>query len=200
MQTDRLKQKPRLFEGKNVLDDKRLMWREQIEVLILRARILVLDNHTKAALELLSANQKLASARGNKLALIRILGCKSEIQVYLEPELVSLVTVTGLIYEFVTSTRLHNMLNPKVGQEAVILSKVKLARASLKPRENELFTHTELEVVSAINANLSDKGIAKKLDVSTNTVRFHIKNIFRKTNAHERIAAAKIASERLGAK
>lgn len=47
----------------------------------------------------------------------------------------------------------------------------------------------ELEVLGELSKGLSDKEIARELDVTPNTVRFHLKNIYSKTGARNRIEA-----------
>ena len=52
-----------------------------------------------------------------------------------------------------------------------------------------LFSPREMEVLRQLAKGMSDKEIARVLDVTSNTVRFHLKNIFAKTGARNRIEA-----------
>jgi two-component system nitrate/nitrite response regulator NarP len=50
-------------------------------------------------------------------------------------------------------------------------------------------TRRELEVLSALAAGRTNKEIAADLTVSSNTVKFHVKNLFQKLNVHNRSQA-----------
>lgn len=50
-------------------------------------------------------------------------------------------------------------------------------------------TRRELEVLSALAAGQSNKEIASELALSTNTVKFHVKNLFQKLDVHNRSQA-----------
>ena len=62
------------------------------------------------------------------------------------------------------------------------------ARALLTPRE--------LEVLSAIGEGLTNKAIARRLDISLHTVKFHVESLFHKLGARTRTEALAKASER----
>jgi len=53
-------------------------------------------------------------------------------------------------------------------------------------RFSEPFSERELEVLRLLNADLTAPEIAVKLIISANTVRTHIKSVYRKLNAHSR--------------
>jgi LuxR family transcriptional regulator, maltose regulon positive regulatory protein len=60
------------------------------------------------------------------------------------------------------------------------------------PREPEgaaRLTSREQEVLLAVEAGGSDKAVGRRLGVSEHAVRFHLKNVFRKLQAHTRIEA-----------
>ena len=70
-----------------------------------------------------------------------------------------------------------------------VLNNSGTAISSTKPdmtNNVELFSERELEVLRLINADLTAPEIANKLIISPNTVRTHIKSIYRKLNAHSR--------------
>ena len=50
-------------------------------------------------------------------------------------------------------------------------------------------TRRELEVLSALAAGRTNKEIAADLTLSSNTVKFHVKNLFQKLNVHNRSQA-----------
>ncbi|HTK38553.1 MAG TPA: LuxR C-terminal-related transcriptional regulator [Pyrinomonadaceae bacterium] len=57
-------------------------------------------------------------------------------------------------------------------------------------------THTEESILRMIVGGMSDKEIAFALDVSENTAKTHIKNIFDKIGASDRTSAATLAIKR----
>jgi len=66
-------------------------------------------------------------------------------------------------------------------------------------RETEahaLLTPRELEVLAALAEGMTNKAIARRLDISLHTVKFHIESLFRKLGARTRTEAVAKASER----
>jgi len=69
--------------------------------------------------------------------------------------------------------------------------------AALKETEfRALLTPREIEVLGAIGEGLTNKAIARRLDISLHTVKFHIESLFRKLGARTRTEAVAKASER----
>jgi DNA-binding CsgD family transcriptional regulator len=66
--------------------------------------------------------------------------------------------------------------------------------AESEPRS--LLTPRELEVLGTIGEGLTNKAIARRLDISLHTVKFHIESLFRKLGARTRTEALAKASER----
>ena len=62
------------------------------------------------------------------------------------------------------------------------------ARALLTPRE--------LEVLAALAEGMTNKAIARRLNISLHTVKFHVESLFRKLGARTRTEAVAKASER----
>jgi len=60
---------------------------------------------------------------------------------------------------------------------------------------NESFSPRELEVLQLLKSDLSGPGIAQRLVISLNTVRYHTKNIYRKLGAGTRLEALQRAKE-----
>lgn len=61
-----------------------------------------------------------------------------------------------------------------------------------------LLTPREAEVLAAIAEGLSNKEIARRLDISLHTVKFHVESLFRKLGARTRTQAlAKAAARRI---
>jgi DNA-binding NarL/FixJ family response regulator len=66
-------------------------------------------------------------------------------------------------------------------------------------RESEghaLLTPREIEVLAALAEGLTNKAIARKLDISLHTVKFHVESLFRKLGARTRTEAVTKAAER----
>jgi|SRR5579859_1654306 len=59
-----------------------------------------------------------------------------------------------------------------------------------------LLTPRELEVLAALSEGMTNKAIARRLDISLHTVKFHIESLFRKLGARTRTEAVTKASER----
>ncbi len=58
-----------------------------------------------------------------------------------------------------------------------------------------LLTPRELEVLAALAEGMTNKAIARRLDISLHTVKFHIESLFRKLGARTRTEAVAKASE-----
>jgi two-component system, NarL family, nitrate/nitrite response regulator NarL len=66
-------------------------------------------------------------------------------------------------------------------------------------RESEgqaLLTPRELEVLAALAEGMTNKAIARRLDISLHTVKFHVESLFRKLGARTRTEAVAKAAER----
>ena len=59
----------------------------------------------------------------------------------------------------------------------------------------EPFSERELQILCLLATDLDVPGIASKLVISANTVRTHIKSLYRKLNAHSRHEALSLARE-----
>jgi len=62
--------------------------------------------------------------------------------------------------------------------------------------EGHLLTPRELQVLDAIAAGLTNKGIARQLGISLHTVKFHVESVFRKLGARTRTEAVAKGLER----
>jgi DNA-binding CsgD family transcriptional regulator len=66
-------------------------------------------------------------------------------------------------------------------------------------RENEahaLLTPRELQVLATLAEGMTNKAIARRLDISLHTVKFHVESLFRKLGARTRTEAVAKAAER----
>ena len=58
--------------------------------------------------------------------------------------------------------------------------------------EAELKYHlskTEIKIIGFLEKGLSNKSISIKCDITENTVKFHLKNIYKKLKVHNRLEA-----------
>ncbi|MEO1170407.1 MAG: LuxR C-terminal-related transcriptional regulator, partial [Pseudomonadota bacterium] len=63
------------------------------------------------------------------------------------------------------------------------------------PYSKELFTVREQEVLQGLADGKANKEIARDLDLTDNTVKFHVRNIYRKLNVTKRVKAVQKARE-----
>jgi DNA-binding NarL/FixJ family response regulator len=61
--------------------------------------------------------------------------------------------------------------------------------ASFQPKKDNLLTERELEILNELSKGANNKKIAEDLFISTNTVKAHIKNIYKKMHVHSRAEA-----------
>jgi DNA-binding CsgD family transcriptional regulator len=59
-----------------------------------------------------------------------------------------------------------------------------------------LLTPRELEVLATLAEGMTNKAIARRLNISLHTVKFHVESLFRKLGARTRTEAVAKASER----
>lgn len=62
-------------------------------------------------------------------------------------------------------------------------------------QENPILSKRELEVMHQLSFGYSNKIIARNIDISENTVRFHLKNIFTKLHVDNRLQAVNVAKK-----
>lgn len=72
-----------------------------------------------------------------------------------------------------------------------------LYKISNKNILNDSLSKRELEVTELLLKGYSNKEIANKLNISNYTVNDHIKNVYRKTNAHSRMELAQLIANRV---
>jgi DNA-binding CsgD family transcriptional regulator len=68
--------------------------------------------------------------------------------------------------------------------------------AMKEPDFRALLTPREIEVLSAIGEGLTNNSIARRLDISLHTVKFHVESLFRKLGVRTRTEAVAKSSER----
>ncbi|NOX08183.1 MAG: two-component system response regulator NarL [Gammaproteobacteria bacterium] len=81
----------------------------------------------------------------------------------------------------------HIILSQKVS-ELIVRGLHK--ESSIKAREKTELTQREEQILSLVAKGLSNKVIARQLNIVESTVKVHVKNILRKLNLHSRVEAA----------
>jgi DNA-binding NarL/FixJ family response regulator len=61
---------------------------------------------------------------------------------------------------------------------------------AVRPPEYERMTHREMQVIDLIGAGLSNKGIAERLNITSHTVKTHVRNVMVKLAVHTRLQIA----------
>ena len=77
------------------------------------------------------------------------------------------------------------------------MTRVVLDKEIFSPTVKEILTHREIEILSLLAVGAKNEEIADKLYISTNTVKTHIYNIFKKINVTNRLQAALWAAKNL---
>jgi DNA-binding CsgD family transcriptional regulator len=65
-----------------------------------------------------------------------------------------------------------------------------------EPEAHALLTPRELDVLAALAEGMTNKAIARRLNISLHTVKFHLESLFRKLGARTRTEAVVKANER----
>lgn len=68
-------------------------------------------------------------------------------------------------------------------------NEIEMATEKVKNGYNSLLTKRETEIMHLIAKGCSNKQMAARLFISEETVKMHVKNIFRKLDVNNRIAA-----------
>jgi DNA-binding NarL/FixJ family response regulator len=75
----------------------------------------------------------------------------------------------------------------------VMKSLVDLSQQQSKQEAGEILSSRELEILRLVAEGLSNAVISERISLSENTVKYHIKNILQKLNAHSRMEAVMFA-------
>jgi LuxR family maltose regulon positive regulatory protein len=83
---------------------------------------------------------------------------------------------------------------PHADSAKIILQQ--FAERSGSDKAEPLLSHRESEVLQQLVHGYSNKVIARKIDVSESTVRFHLRNIFAKLHVQSRLQAVTVARQK----
>jgi len=59
----------------------------------------------------------------------------------------------------------------------------------MNAKPENIFSKTEIKIIRLLEKGLSNKSISKECNISENTVKFHLKNIYKKIGVHNRLQA-----------
>ena len=193
-------------ETARILNLEGQSWREMEAICCARVRFLAAAGNTAAGRELITAFCRLCADRGLYWPLMTGLAVAIRVEV-LAGDLEAAAAHLG---RYLRLIRRADLLRPlacerEVVREALAVflegqhSEALLERArSVRERLAEpdsgatpTFTERELAIVEGVESGLRNKEIARRLGLSENGVRYHLKNIYRKTGARTRIDAAR---------
>ncbi|MEE9273065.1 MAG: LuxR C-terminal-related transcriptional regulator [Robiginitomaculum sp.] len=183
----------------SVFDDpqkmKYLMWREYVVMVQAHSRFLCSKGEGREAQKIIGELIEYGNNFGNKICQMYGLALRAEFFGINSPEFISLSQDTGYLLPLALSEKLRiSLQNEELFQR--IHNRVQDALFVLAPKTNSGFTRREQEIIRLLaQQSASDKEIAVHLDVSIHTVRFHMKNIFRKTNSNDRVSAERKAHD-----
>jgi Response regulator containing a CheY-like receiver domain and an HTH DNA-binding domain len=91
----------------------------------------------------------------------------------------------------------HLPVDSPLGADAVLSDQLDVGGFAPMPEPNAqtLFTPRELDVLNAIGDGLTNKMIARRLDISPHTVKFHVESLLKKLGARTRAEAVAKARE-----
>ncbi|WP_026942753.1 helix-turn-helix transcriptional regulator [Hellea balneolensis] len=181
-----------------VFDDPKmleyLMWREYVNVVTAHALYLNLCGKAEEAKPYISA--LIAYGRSYNNSVCEIYGLANSVTLFSDDlsDLLRLTKLTGYILPIALSSKLQQSCNTNKDGK-FYADRALEAIARLYPSETKAFTPREREIVRYLSAGLSDKEIALEIDVSVHTVRFHMKNVFKKTGTNDRKTAVTKAED-----
>ena len=84
----------------------------------------------------------------------------------------------------------------QAGGAPMSINIAKMVVESFKKSPDSVLTERETQVIEMLAKGSSYKSIALKLDISINTIKYHVKNIYDKLQVHSKEDAIKEASDR----
>lgn len=104
---------------------------------------------------------------------------------------------SGYLTKNATSEKLINAIEDALQGGAPMSNNIaKMVVQSFQKAPESILTERETEVLTLLSQGSSYKSVANKLDVSTNTIKYHIKNIYDKLQVHSKEEAIIEASNR----
>ena len=190
-------------------------WREQEAIATAMARVQIRTGQSAEAAKRLCSVESQMLAAGHLRSAIRVGVLKALAQDALgdtETALMSFMEVfksaarTGYIRAFAIEQEAIAQLlsrhghalkeSGKIGQdECALIDRLLDRSGSTEPDLQVSLSDRELTVVTEVANGLTDKEIARELGLTPNTVKFHLKNVFRKLGVRNRTQAVKISRD-----
>ncbi|MFT3928631.1 MAG: LuxR C-terminal-related transcriptional regulator [Myxococcales bacterium] len=190
-------------------------WRQVVTLGFALARWHFLSGRGSAALPLLRAVEADCTARGDEINLAR---CRARLALCLQQrgEIEAALPPLRNALDFIARTRawqaivdlglpakamlrLARQHDPELGSGTTRAMTVQALLEKLQGDDNagdETFSAREREVLAQLARGHSNKQIARNLHLSENTVKFHLKNLYKKLDADSRDAALATAALR----
>lgn len=186
--------------------NEEMSWRQGEAVATAIARVYIRDGGAKAAVEFLGPVVEHYVVRSHVRSAIR-LGLLRAIALQVSGDterardaLAKTVTAaarSGYARAFAEEGKLavelleHHLphLRPEIPDAAFLDRLSAIAKGAGAGAEKPVLSERELAVMHHVAQGLTDKEIARELDLTPNTVKFHLKNIFRKLGARNRAQA-----------
>jgi len=198
-------------QHEELLNLNRQNWREMEALACARLRLLIASNRLESARELASGLSALAEERGLARTLMRCLALSMALEHQAgHPNAASahllaflrLLEETGYCGLMLREPAACRILPEVAAQAAFDADLRKSANALLREHArtaNPLppeFSERERQILKLLAEGLRDKEIARRLALSEHGVRYHLKNVFRKTGTRGRAATAQWAASR----
>lgn len=104
---------------------------------------------------------------------------------------------TGYLTKNATSDKLLNALKEAIsGGAPMSINIAKMVVQSFQKSPHSILTERETQVLTMLSQGSSYKSIALEYEISVNTIKYHIKNIYDKLQVHSKEEAIKEASNR----
>lgn len=200
-------------------EDANIAWREILAAAVTICKMYIMEGKVSEVLISLEIFYKRASEENNNLSLLyyEILFCiayqkiNDETLSFLHLEkAINLYEYSGYIRPFIDNIKVVRPLLEKyfsskykvpTSQKYPFLTQAKILERQLNEYHQSIenlniMTKREQEILDQLALGFSNKVIANNINISANTVCFHLKNIFIKLQASNRLQAVKIARKR----
>lgn len=164
---------------------KYLMWREYVSAVIAHSLYMNLIKQPHLAKPYLEDIITYGQSHNNQICKLYALATFATLFSGPIDNLAQLIKETGCILPLTLSSQLRESFKMTKNYASLALE-AEISIAKLHPQNKRNFTAREHEIIYHLAEGLADKEIATQLNVSVHTVRFHIKNIFKKTGEHDR--------------
>ena len=173
---------------KNKKNLQYLMWREYVSAVIAQSLYMDMTGNSQLAKPYLEGLIYYGQTNGNRVCELYGLATFSMLFAERIDALAAMIKETGFILPLTLSSRLR-MAFKITKNHAELTEQANTLISKLHPSIKDHFTQREHEIIRNLAKGLADKEIAVQLDVSVHTVRFHMKNIFKKTGESDRGSA-----------